>query len=111
MENGDHAQIALKLTTYNLTALICTTLGTFDNDVKACYDRIVPSLPNLIGRKLGLPLSFTRFYSQVLSKFTYRPKTTLGLSDASYGNLSGNTPQAKDPRPPRPSGPLLGHIS
>jgi hypothetical protein len=33
-----------------------TNGGTFDNDAKACFDRIIPALTNLCSRQLNVPL-------------------------------------------------------
>eukprot|EP00957_Ditylum_brightwellii_P129608 9886625-Ditylum_brightwellii.AAC.1 len=38
----------------------CISLVNFDNGAAACYDRIIPNIVNLIGRKKGLHRSVLR---------------------------------------------------
>jgi hypothetical protein len=49
--------VLLKHLTYEMMHLTKTDGGTFDNDAKACFDRIIPALTNLRSRQLGVPAS------------------------------------------------------
>jgi hypothetical protein len=51
---------------YQLSEMTKTTLGTFDNDAQACYDRIVISLSM---RKLGMPENAVKLHA------TFHPMT------------------------------------
>jgi hypothetical protein len=43
-----------KRLTYQVSDMAKATLGTFDNDAKACYDRIIISLAMLVSRKVEI---------------------------------------------------------
>ncbi len=58
-----------------------TNGGTFDNDAKACYDRIIMALASLVCRRLGLPKEAVQFMANLLQTARYRLKTRLGVSD------------------------------
>ncbi len=45
--------VLLKTFTYELNQILHTNLGTFDNDAKSCYDRIIKGLAMLVARWLG----------------------------------------------------------
>jgi hypothetical protein len=41
--------------------------ATFDNDAKACFDRIIPAPTSLCSRQLGMPRSVCHLYPDLLS--------------------------------------------
>ncbi len=47
--------VLLKRLTYNMSQQTQSNLGTFDNDAKSCYDRIVSSVAMLLACRLGMP--------------------------------------------------------
>ncbi len=49
--------VVLYRLTYNLTRQQRSNLGTFNNDAKCCYDRIINRLAMLAARQLGMPPS------------------------------------------------------
>jgi len=57
--------------TYSLWRLTQTNGMSFDNDAKACYDRIVINLALLISQLLGMPLAVCEWYAQVLKMAQY----------------------------------------
>eukprot|EP00957_Ditylum_brightwellii_P089964 6851272-Ditylum_brightwellii.AAC.1 len=59
-------------------------LINFDNDAALCYDRIIPNLANLIGKKKGLHRNITFVHAKILSKAKYKLKTVLGVSEDFY---------------------------
>jgi hypothetical protein len=65
--------LAIKMWSHELSKLTRTTLGTFENDAKSCYDRIVMDFSMLRSRQLGLPASFVTMYTDALhhSKFYF----------------------------------------
>lgn len=79
------------------------SLINFDNDAASCYDRIIPALASLIGRKLGLHQNVTFVHATTLAEAKFKLKTSLGVSEEYYENCeafpiygtgqgSGNSP-------------------
>jgi hypothetical protein len=79
------------------------SLINFDNDAASCYDRIIPALASLIGRKYGLHWNVVFAHATTLAETKYKLKTSLGISDKFYakcqafpiygtGQGSGNSP-------------------
>jgi hypothetical protein len=79
------------------------SLINFDNDAASCYDRIIPALASLIGRKHGLHKNVVFVHASTLAETKYKLKTSLGVSDEFYENCeafpiygtgqgSGNSP-------------------
>jgi hypothetical protein len=66
--------------------------GTFDNDVKACFDRIIPTLTNLRSHQLGVPASACHTHAELLLKATYAVKTQAGISNRSYCSNDDDEP-------------------
>ena len=60
--------VLLKRITYDLTRQLRTNLGTFDNDAKSCYDRIINGLAMIVSRRLGMPSPAVSTHSQVWPK-------------------------------------------
>ena len=61
-----------------------TNVGRFDDDTKACYDRIVMLLALLIARKIGITAAPNEMLMNFLTKAKYHLKTLLGTSDEYY---------------------------
>ena len=55
-------------------------------DAKACYDRIITSLANIVCRSHGLSKELTKLYAQTLDLMEYHPKHQLGISLKPNGN-------------------------
>jgi hypothetical protein len=81
----------------------CKSLINFDNDAASCYDRIIPALASLIGRKFGLHKNVVFVHATTLAETKYKLKTSLGVSEEFYENCqafpiygtgqgSGNSP-------------------
>ncbi len=81
--------VLLKRLTYDLTRILRTNLGTFDNDAKSCYDRIINSLAMLAAQRLGMPASAIATHSGVLKAMQYKIKTSFGVSDFFIQSMSG----------------------
>ena len=75
----------------------------FDNDASSCYDRILPQLAAIAGRRQGLPSSIVQVNTATLKQARYRLRTALGVSKQHYthtdeypiygtGQGSGNSP-------------------
>jgi hypothetical protein len=78
--------VLLKHLTYEMMHLTKTDGGTFDNDAKACFDRIIPALTNLRSRQLGVPASACHTHAELLRMASYVVKTQAGISDQSYSS-------------------------
>ena len=61
----------LKRLTYELSSLTRTDHGTFDNDAKACYDRIIPSLAMRVCKHYGLHQAHAHFMASFLRQAEY----------------------------------------
>jgi hypothetical protein len=72
--------VLLKRLTYDITRILRSNLGTFDNDAKSCYDRIINGLAMLAARRLGMPDSAIRTHAGVLAQMQYAIKTSYGVS-------------------------------
>ena len=73
--------VLLKRLTYDLSRLLRSNLGTFDNDAKSCYDRVINGLAMLAARRLGMPDAAIRTHAGVLSSMRYLIKTSYGVSE------------------------------
>ena len=82
--------VILKRLTYDLTRIQRSNLGTFDNDAKSCYDRIVNSLAMLVSKRLGMPDEAIRTHAGVLSSMRYTVKTTFGISELYIQSTPGS---------------------
>jgi hypothetical protein len=47
----------------------------FDNDARACYDRIIPSLDAMMSRRAGMTSNATHVMIQLLLKMEYHVQT------------------------------------
>eukprot|EP00957_Ditylum_brightwellii_P205927 15346031-Ditylum_brightwellii.AAC.1 len=57
-----------------------------DNDAAACYDRIIPNLASLIGRKKGLHKNVTFAHAKTLEEAKFKLKMALGVSESYYSH-------------------------
>ncbi len=73
--------VLLKQLTYDLTRQQRSNLGTFDNDVKSCYDRIINGIAMIAAQCLGMPTSVVATYAGTLARMQYMNKSAFGVSD------------------------------
>jgi hypothetical protein len=73
--------VLLKRLTYDLTRQQRSNLGTFDNDAKSCYDRIVNGLAMIAAQRLGMPPSAIATHAGTLHKMQYAIKSAFGVSE------------------------------
>ena len=78
--------VLLKVLTYGLNETTRTNCGTFDNDAKACYDRITPNMTSRCAQRLGLKTINAKLHAEILQKAKYRLKSSLGTSESWYTN-------------------------
>lgn len=76
--------LLLKELTYMLLELTRTPGGTFDNDAKACYDRIVMVLAALRCKQLGIPNEACKMMTRFLEQAKYFVKTMSGVATEGY---------------------------
>ena len=76
--------LLLKELTYMMFELTRTPGATFDNDAKACYDRIVMVLAALRSNQLGIPEEANKMLTSFLDEAKYYIKTMVGSSEESY---------------------------
>jgi hypothetical protein len=62
------------------------SLINFDDDAASCYNRIIPALASLIGRKFGFHRNVVFVHASTLEETKYKLKTSLGVSDEFYEN-------------------------
>jgi hypothetical protein len=55
-----HSALLLMTISYNYLRYTCHNAIIFDNDAKACFDRIIPSLGLMATEQLGMPQSATK---------------------------------------------------
>ena len=71
-----------------LTADLCQVLkhdlARFDNDVSACYDRIIVALGMLAARTVGMRSNAIRRRAEALEFMKYQVKTIHGITEDNY---------------------------
>jgi hypothetical protein len=78
--------ILLKNLSYQLMAMTRTDGVIFDNDARACFDRMIPNMWNLCAQQLGLDTKICDFHASTLKEARYRLKTSIGISETSYSS-------------------------
>ena len=58
----------------------------FSNDATSCYDRIIPSVSNVLARSYGLHRNVSSIHGDMLQHACYRIKTKLGVSKQYYSH-------------------------
>jgi hypothetical protein len=82
--------VLLKRLTYDMTRIQRSNLGTFDNDAKSCYDRIINSLAMLSAQRIGMPHTPIATHAGVLASMRYVVKTAFGVSESYIQSLPGS---------------------
>ena len=77
----------LKVLSFDLIHLLQSSVSIFNNNAKACYNRIVDHFSQLCRQKLGLPSEAAYFILHFLSVTQYYIKTLHGVSSKFYSNL------------------------
>ena len=71
---------------YDYAALTRWPAIKFNNDATSCYDRIIPSVSNVIARSMGLHRNIAQIHGSMLEQAIYRIKTQMGISIGSYSH-------------------------
>ena len=69
--------VLLKRLTYDLSRILRSNLGTFDNDAKSCYDRIINSIAMLAAKRLGMPDTVIATHAGILWALQYSSRRCL----------------------------------
>jgi hypothetical protein len=64
--------------------------GTFDNNTKACYNRIIPKMTLICAQRLGMKSINTRLHARTLQQVKSQLKTSPGTSERWYTNNKEN---------------------
>ena len=78
--------ILLKRLSYDGLSLCRKSAIIFNNDCKAAFDRMIPSVGGIALRRLGASSSSVSTLLQTLQQMKYKVKTSLGLSEESFSN-------------------------
>ena len=69
---------------YDISKQSLTTAAYMDDDAKACYDRIIPSLASVEVQKWGISKKAAALTRNIVEKQQFRVKTAHGASDGTY---------------------------
>lgn len=81
--------IFVKELTYDIARMTNTPLVTFDNDAKACYDRIVMVVALLLARRWGLPKTTAEWIAVTTAEMKKMVSTGYGVNENFFGCLDG----------------------
>ena len=87
---GRHAigAVLLKLLSYEICRLTRSSMASFDNDAKSCYDCIVISFAMTLCQRLGMPASACIMAALCLQNAKYFIKTKFGISESFYSSTA-----------------------
>ena len=80
--------IPLKRLSYDGLTLLWQSAINFNNDCKAAFDRMIPSVGGITLRRLGASKNAVSTLLQTLQQMKYQVRTSLGLSDQAFSNLN-----------------------
>ena len=78
--------ILLKRLSYDGLSLLRHSAIIFNNDCKAAFDRMVPSIGGIALRRLGASSAAVSTLLQTLQQMKYKVRTVLGVSERSFSN-------------------------
>ncbi len=76
---------------FSISRMARTNIASLDNDAKSCFDRIVMLVASLCAQKHGMSARFCELFLSTLDQVKYHVKTSLGVSEASYKTMEGQT--------------------
>ena len=80
--------ILLKRLSYDGLALLRQSAIIFNNNCKAAFDRMIPSVGGIARRHLDASTNAVSTLLQTLQQMKYQVRTSLGLSDQAFSNLN-----------------------
>jgi len=81
---GTETILLTKHLTYAIWRLTTSNGMSFDNDAKACYDRIVMNLALIASQHMGMPPEICEWYSKILKTAKYHIQLPNITSETSY---------------------------
>ena len=78
--------ILIKRLSYDGLALLRQSAVIFNNDCKAAFDRMIPSVGGIALRRLGAKKNMVSTLLQTLQQMQYQVRTSLGLSTQAFSN-------------------------
>lgn len=78
--------VLLKRLSYDVIRQSRMDAVMFDNDARACYDRIIPSLAAVASRRAGMPRAAASAFLRMLFLMTYFVRTAYGVASNGYSN-------------------------
>ena len=78
--------ILIKRLSYDGLALLCHSAVIFNNDCKAAFDRMIPSVGGIALRQLGTRKNAVSTLLQTLQQKQYQVRTSLGISTQAFSN-------------------------
>ena len=93
LNNGQHGSVTRRTATdpimlIQLTTNLCRIMkhnhARFNNDVSACYNRIIVALGMLAAHRCGMPDSAVQTHADCLKLMKYAVKTVHGISEHNY---------------------------
>ena len=76
----------MKELTFGLAWITRTTLISFDNDAKSCYNRVVMPMALILCQQLGLPSSAASWIGRTTHAMQNHVKTGHGISETWFGS-------------------------
>jgi len=77
----------LKCITYDFIHLTRQQAIVFNNDAKACFDRVIPLAVAIAMERQGLGCTAVEAFVDILRSMKYKVKTQLGISEEQFSNL------------------------
>ncbi len=79
--------LLLKALSYDFLCLTCSPAIVFNNDAKACYDRVVPSLGLMATERLGMHATAATSMLATIFSMQYFIRTIYGLSPEFFNSI------------------------
>jgi hypothetical protein len=80
--------VLLKRISYDHIRQTRTDAIMFDNDARACYDRIIPSLAAMMSRRTGMTWNGAHVMIRLLLKMEYHVRTAYGVASVAFSNMN-----------------------
>jgi hypothetical protein len=81
-------QCCLKRISYDHIWQKRTDAIVFDNDARACYDQIIPSLAAMMSRRAGMTWNGAHVMIRLLLKMEHHVRTAYGVASVTFSNMN-----------------------
>jgi hypothetical protein len=82
----------LKIFTFDCARLQKCTVGSMQHDMTAHFNRMYPAMTSLYASKYGIDDNVMLCINRTIEKLQRQVETSLGVSEATYGNTPGTVP-------------------